>query len=75
MRPRYGSISIIIMMDEQPTKRNVPCLISPSDRREPLEMDTQWECEGCQTLLTSSDVEAAVTSFSDQIQRLYEGDR
>ena len=64
-------------MDKQPTKRkrNVPCLIYLSDRREPLEMDTQWECEGCQALLTSSDVEAAVTSFSDQIQRLYEGDR
>ena len=38
-------------------------------------METEWECEGCQARLAAADVEAVVTSFSDQIRALYEGDR
>ena len=42
---------------------------------EPLEPDTDWECGGCGARLASREVERMVTSFSDQIQRLYEEDR
>ena len=42
---------------------------------EPLEPDSEWECGGCGARLASSQVERIVTSFSDQIQRLYEKDR
>ena len=43
--------------------------------RQPLEADTEWECRGCGARLERHEVEAAVSSFSDRIQRLYEEDR